>query len=405
MARALHYASAGTEPDAAAVAQLDRCLDHPSALAGVLMADHHKGYSMPIGGVVAYADQLSPSGVGYDIGCGNAAVLTDVMDYDIDGRELALLMDDIAERISFGVGGRSDDRDAQQHPIHDDPRWAQVPGWVRGLREKARAQLGTVGGGNHYVNLMADEQGRVWVCNHFGSRGLGHTIATGYLNMAKGDLPGARYQDDMDAPPVLIPAASVLGQDYDLCRGLAADYALAGRLHVASVVLDILDARAVETINVHHNDYWREEVGGELAYVVRKGATPLAIGARAYIGGSMTDGAAIVEGVGDYAASGVPALALAGVSAPHGAGRVMRRGMAKGNRKGTRPGLVTEDMMADAVASAGIELRGADLDESPFVYRPLDPVLAAHPNVRVVHRLRSLGVSMAPRHTRDPYKD
>ncbi len=388
------FASAGTEPAPEAVAQLERCMDHPSALAGALMADHHKGYSMPIGGVVAYSDQLSPSGVGFDIGCGNAAVRTDLLAADVVPA-LPGIMDTITERITFGVGGR--DGSARQHPMLDDERWGVAPGWVRGLKDKARVQLGTVGGGNHYVNVMADEDDRVWVCNHFGSRGLGHTIATGFLNLSKDQPFDARYSDDMDAPPVLIPAASPLGEAYDLCRGLAADYALAGRLHVAGVVLEVLGATAAETINVHHNDYWREDVGGERAYVVRKGATPLAEGAVAYIGGSMTDGAAIVEG----------AAASPGTldSAPHGAGRIMSRGMAKGNRKGTRPGVVTEEMLAGAVADAGIELRGADLDESPFVYRPLDPVLAAHANVRVRHRLRPLGVAMAPRHVRDPYKD
>jgi tRNA-splicing ligase RtcB (3'-phosphate/5'-hydroxy nucleic acid ligase) len=385
----------GTAPDAAAVAQLERCMAHPSALAGALMADHHKGYSMPIGGVVAYADQLSPSGVGFDIGCGNAAVLTDRVADEAFRDHLPRLMDAVSERITFGVGGM--DGAAREHPIHDDPRWRDVPGWVRGLRGKARGQLGTVGGGNHYVNLMADELDRVWVCDHFGSRGLGHTIATGFLNLAKGDPAGARYRDDMDAPPVLIPAGSALGQEYDVSRSLAADYALAGRLHVAQVALGILGATALETINVHHNDYWREDVAGERAYVVRKGATPLAPGDRAYIGGSMTDGAAIVEGIG-------PAPETLG-SAPHGAGRLMSRSQAKGNRKGTRPGAVTEEMMARAVAEAGVELRGGDRDESPFVYRRLDPVLAAHDNVRVVHRLRPLGVAMAPRHVRDPYRD
>jgi tRNA-splicing ligase RtcB len=389
------FSAVGSAAEANAVMQLERCMAHPSALAGALMADHHKGYSMPIGGVVAYADQLSPSGVGFDIGCGNAAVLTDAVADDAFRRDLPRLMDAVVERITFGVGGT--DGAAREHPIHDDSRWGEVPGWVRGLRDKARGQLGTVGGGNHYVNLMADEEDRVWVCNHFGSRGLGHTVATGFLNLAKGDPFDARYRDEMDAPPVLIPADSELGRRYDVSRALAADYALAGRLHVAGVVLGILGASARETINVHHNDYWREDVGGERAYVVRKGATPLAPGARAYIGGSMTDGAAIVEGV-------APSPESLG-SAPHGAGRVMSRSQAKGNRTGTRPGAVSEEMMARAVAEAGVELRGGDRDESPFVYRSLDSVLAAHPNVRVVHRLRSLGVAMPPRHLRDPYRD
>lgn len=384
----------GAAPDPAAVAQLERCLAHPSAVGGALMADHHKGYSMPIGGVVAYDGMLSPSGVGFDIGCGNEAILTGLRADDVLP-DLPALMDAITTRISFGIGRRSDDPAAREHPVHDDPAWDDVPGWVRALRPMARDQLGTVGGGNHYVNLMADASGRLWVCTHFGSRGLGHRIATGFLNLAAGDPVDARFADDMDAPPRLIPAASDLGAAYDAASRLAARYALEGRRHVGDVVLAILGTAARDRVNVHHNDYWHEE--GML--VVRKGATPMRAGDRAYIGGSMTDGAAIVEAVaGD-------GLAESLASAPHGAGRVMSRSRAKGNRKGTRPGEITPAMLASAVRDAGVELRGGDVDESPFVYRPLDPVLAGHPYLRVVHRLRPLGVAMAPSGTADPYKD
>lgn len=167
------FAAYGQAADGAALAQLYRCLDHEAAVAGALMADHHKGYSMPIGGVVAYDGYLSPSGVGFDIGCGNEAVLTDAYVDDFEPDEWAQLADEIAEKISFGVGRVSNDRDAQDHAVHDNPLWAEVPPWVRKLRDQAREQFSTVGGGNHYVNVMADSRDRVWVCNHFGSRGLG----------------------------------------------------------------------------------------------------------------------------------------------------------------------------------------------------------------------------------------
>lgn len=384
----------GGAAEPGAVAQLRRCLEHPSAVRGALMADHHKGYAMPIGGVVAYDGMLSPSGVGFDIGCGNEAVLTGLTGDDIRA-DLPALMDAITSRISFGVGRSSDDPLAREHPVHDDAAWDDLPPWVRALRPMARDQLGTVGGGNHYLNLMADDAGRLWVCNHFGSRGLGHRIATGFLNLAGGDPPDTRFQDDMDAPPRLIPLRSELGAAYDAASRLAARYALEGRRHVNDVVLGILGTDARERINVHHNDHWHEK--GML--VVRKGATPMRHGERAYIGGSMTDGAAIVEAVGGegYADS------LA--SAPHGAGRVMSRSRAKGNRKGTRQGEITAAMMFSAVRDAAVELRGGDVDESPFVYRPLDPVLSGHPYLRVVHRLRPLGVAMAPSDVADPYKD
>ncbi len=387
------FAAGGQAADGAALAQLYRCLDHEAAVAGALMADHHKGYSMPIGGVVAYDGYLSPSGVGFDIGCGNEAVLTDAYVDDFEPDEWAQLADEIAEKISFGVGRVSNDRDAQDHAVHDNPLWAEVPPWVRKLRDQAREQFSTVGGGNHYVNVMADSRDRVWVCNHFGSRGLGHKVATGFLNLAGGDSYDASFKDDMDAPPRLIKAESPLGWEYHASKELASDYAYFARQYVNDKVCNILDVHVADRVNVHHNDYWYEDG----LYVVRKGATPMKLGQRAYIGGSMTDGAAIVECVAD--------LPESLNSAPHGSGRIMSRSQAKGNRKGTKKGVVTPAMMFDTVRYHGVELRGGDLDESPFVYRDLDPVLAAHPGITTAHRLRPLIVCMAPSNTRDPHED
>jgi tRNA-splicing ligase RtcB len=393
-----HFGTVKTEIDPSAVAQLVRCMQHPSAVRGALMADHHKGYSMPIGGVVAYRDQLSPSGVGYDIGCGNCAVKTNLMIGDIKA-DLSMIMDEVAYRIEFGVGGSNAGKPYGDNAIFDD--WSDQPHWVQQMKEKARQQLGTVGGGNHYVNIMYDERGVVWVCNHFGSRGLGHGIASGFMALGRGLPYDARVNDDMDAPPILIPAKSELGYAYDQAVGLAADYAYEGRWIVAREVLKILGAIGVDSINAHHNDYWEERVDGEWAYVVRKGATPLLPDERAYIGGSMTVGSAIVCGRRE----GLPHEAVL-YSAPHGAGRIMSRSQAKGNRKGTRPGLVTRQMMDEAVAAAGIELRGGDLDESPFVYRNLWPVLDAHRDTLEIETwLYPAGVAMAPARTVDPYKD
>ena len=154
-----------------------------------LMADGHLGYIMPIGGVAAYRNKVSVVGVGFDIACGNAAIRTDRRVDDFPRPELERLADEIQRTISFGVGrtNRADDAPTD-HPLFAHAAWDAVPGRHErdGLRAKARNQLGTVGSGNHYVDVFADETGAIWVGVHFGSRGLGHTVASGFLALSQG---------------------------------------------------------------------------------------------------------------------------------------------------------------------------------------------------------------------------
>lgn len=152
------------------------------------MADHHKGYSQPTGGVVVYDGQISPSGVGYDIGCGNKAVRTNLLAADIKPR-LAEIMNQIARKVSFGVGRVNSEK--VDHELFDDPDWVVYGGVGRQEHDKlkslARDQLGTVGSGNHFVDLFEEQDtGWLWIGNHFGSRGFGHKTASGFLNLAAG---------------------------------------------------------------------------------------------------------------------------------------------------------------------------------------------------------------------------
>ena len=141
--------------DARSLEQLERCMEAGDAEFGVLCADHHPGYSQPIGGGIAYEGYVSPSGVGYDIVCGNKAVLTNLRAADI---EVAPLMREIVRRVSFGMGVPAQERTG--HPVLDRIKQADFAP-QRTLAQIAESQLGTVGSGNHYVNLMADEEGRV----------------------------------------------------------------------------------------------------------------------------------------------------------------------------------------------------------------------------------------------------
>ncbi|HEU4326281.1 MAG TPA: RtcB family protein [Roseiflexaceae bacterium] len=394
--------------DEATIAQIKRCAADPEVAGAALMADGHKGYSMPIGGVVAYREAVSPSGVGYDISCGNKAAKTNIRAEELRP-QIKQIMDQIARTVVFGVGQISGK--AADHPLFDDPTWRDIRE-IGKLQQQARQQLGTVGSGNHFVDLFEDEAGWVWVGVHFGSRGLGHRTASGFLNLAS----GRRFDDkapgeSMDQPATVISLNTDLGQSYWQAMTLAGRYAYAGRDFVVDQVLEILGAQATDEIHNHHNYAWIERHGGEDVVVVRKGATPAWPGQRGFIGGSMGDISVIVEGVDN------PESRQALNSTIHGAGRVMSRTQAAGKRRWvkrdgrrmletSKPGLISREMMQDWLRREGVELRGGGTDESPHVYRRLPDVLAAHQGtIRILHTLKPLGVAMAGEDVEDPYKD
>jgi tRNA-splicing ligase RtcB (3'-phosphate/5'-hydroxy nucleic acid ligase) len=394
-------------PDDGALAQAKTCAQTGNVVQTLLMADHHKGYSQPIGGVVVYDGQISPSGVGYDIACGNKAVRTGLLAKDIKPR-LARIMDEIARKISFGVGRVNNEK--VDHDLFDDPDWAVYRAVGKQEHDKlkalAQSQLGTVGSGNHFVDLFEEAgTGRLWVANHFGSRGFGHKTASGFINLAAGrgflaNAPGEK----MDQPPILLDLTSELGDIYYRAMKLAGRYAYAGRDYVIWQVLAILGTEADLEVHNHHNYAWKETHNGKEVVVVRKGATPSAPGQVGFIGGSMGDISVIVKGKDSIENSD------AYYSTVHGAGRIMSRTQAAGKmnwKTRTRSGgqITTEQMMA-AVRDFGVELRGASTDESPFVYRKLQEVLDAHAEtIEVMHVLKPIGVCMAGADEFDPYKD
>src|SRR4051794_6019360 len=257
--------------DARAVDQLRRCAEAGDALRGALCADGHVGYSQPIGGAVAYPDHISPSGVGFDVACGNKAARTNLRAEEIRA-DLRGIMDSIFSRISFGVGRRNGE--PVDHPVLDAIKGAEFAP-QRKLYDLAAEQLGTVGAGNHYVDLFEDEDGWLWVGVHFGSRGFGHRTASGFLALAQGlAFDGRAKEGEMDSPPVLLHVDSELGRSYVAAMRLAGEYAYAGRDVVVEKVLEILGAEATESVHNHHNFAWRERHFGTDVWVIRKGCTP-----------------------------------------------------------------------------------------------------------------------------------
>jgi tRNA-splicing ligase RtcB len=317
---------------------------------------------------------------------------------------MSYYMDLIYSNLSFGVG-RVNDR-APEHSLFDDPAWKIVPQY----KEMARQQLGTIGSGNHYVDLFRDEDEHVWVGVHFGSRGLGHKTATQFLKAG-----GAKESDEI---PLVLKLGTPLGDDYMEAMRLAGAYAYAGRDWVCEEVARLLGANIVEEVHNHHNYAWRETHGGTDYIVVRKGATPAFPGQKGFIGGSMGEAAVIVEGVEH------PDHALDLYSTVHGAGRVMSRTAAKGKKarpplvmtlpggltitteRPAVPGRIARDDMDGWLKKSGVELRGADVDEAPQAYKRLPEVLAHHANgIRILHTLTPIGVAMAGPREHDPFKD
>ena len=382
-------------PDQGAVAQMETCAR--SAVQVALMADHHLGYAVPIGGVVAYEEEISPSGVGFDIACGNKAVLLDADAREVQ-KNISRIMDDIQRQISFGMG-RSNRERVEADLLDDDPAWnIEV---AAQLKDLARRQLGTVGSGNHYVDLFVDERERVWCGVHFGSRGLGHKLASHFIRAGGG-------HDGMMVEPVCFRADSDLGEQYLACMHLAGRYAYAGRDWVCAKVAKILGAHAIDSVHNHHNFAWSERHDSRNLWVVRKGATPCFPGQRSFIGGSMGDISVIIRG----RASEESNASL--YSTVHGAGRVMSRTAAAGKRRWKKgklvqrtEGSISREMMLEWIRTFNeVELRGAGTDESPHVYKRLEDVLVYHASsLQIEHTLMPIGVCMAGDSEFDPYRD
>lgn len=345
-----------------------------NAYDAALMADGHVGYVMPIGGVAAYVGKTSPIGVGVDIGCGNAAVRLDLHVDDVRD-DLEAIADEIYSTVHFGPGQVNDQATAPtDHALFEDPRWEAIPAEVRGpLRDRARAQLGTIGGGNHYVDVFHDEDGAVWIGVHFGSRGFGYVSANGFVSLAQNrpwtDLrPRAKMNRE-----ILLRLASPLGHAYDHVMQLAGWYAAAGREWVCGHVAGILGGSIQEEVHNHHNFAWDETHDDRLLKVVRKGSTPANI--RSFIGGSMGEDAVIM--------APIPYDRRTLDSTVHGSGRVLSRGQAK------------RELDASALDVQAVR-RGGGLDEAPDAYRRLSDVLEAMNHAQYVeHRLTPIIVCMA----------
>ncbi len=369
------------EPDA--IRQMENALRLPIAVAGALMPDAHVGYGLPIGGVLATEKAIVPYAVGMDIACRMRLTVFDMSPHVLGGQKKHLI-NIIEEETSFGVGATFKRNKRREHEVMDRD-WNVTP-FLRHLKDKAYAQLGTSGAGNHFVEfgtltLEKDDLGLkagvyLALLSHSGSRGVGAEVANYYSRLARRlhpELPRELMHLawlDMDTQE---------GQDYWIAMNLMGDYAAANHELIHHHITKALKAKVLATVENHHNFCWKEIHDGREVFVHRKGATPADKGILGIIPGSMATPGYVVRGRGHPASLN---------SASHGAGRLMSRKQARST--------LTWSELRRQLKEKGVTLISAVLEEAPHAYKDIEVVMREQRNlVDLVARFDPKIVKMA----------
>ena len=356
------YRQWGADLDANARRQMENACQLPVAVAAALMPDAHVGYGLPIGGVLATDNAVIPYAVGVDIAC---RVKLTVLDLPVDWlrqHEMDLVRAIEAE-TRFGIG--SEFKHRRTHPVMEAD-WSVSPVTQR-FRDKAAAQLGTSGSGNHFVEFgeftienkqLGLEPGTyLALLSHSGSRGTGAQVCDHYSRIARAkrkDLPKElSYLAWLDLD-------SSDGQEYWAAMELMGQYASANHHLIHKHIARHLAADVLLDIENHHNFAWKERHGGRDVIVHRKGATPAGAGVLGVIPGSMASPTFVARGKGNAESLN---------SASHGAGRVMSRNKARES--------FNWKMVKPVLDERGVKLISAGLDEVPMVYKNIEEVMAA----------------------------
>lgn len=351
----------GSDIDEAAKEQMAHSCDLPIAFRGALMPDAHLGYGLPIGGVLATEGAVIPYAVGVDIACRMKMSVFD-LSTKVNNRRQTRLIEAIEEETRFGKGAHF--RTRRQHDVLDRD-WS-VTEITKQKKDTAWFQLGSSGGGNHFVEFgvltVGEDSGLdlaageyMTLLSHSGSRGVGAGVCNSYSKLARAahpDLPKALQQFawlDMD---------SEVGQEYWAAMNLMGEYAAANHDCIHRHIGQRLGAEVLLNIENHHNFAWKETHFGREVIVHRKGATPAGEGVLGVIPGSMSAPAFVVRGKGNP-----ESLA----SASHGAGRQMSR--SKANKA-----LNWKDVKAE-LKRKGVTLISAGLDEAPMAYKDIHEVM------------------------------
>jgi tRNA-splicing ligase RtcB len=347
-----------------------------------VMPDVHLGRGATVGSVIPTRGAIIPAAVGVDIGCGMAAVMTSITASQLPD-SLKAIRAGIEKVIPVGQGShkqpprRSESAWYSRHKAGYEAIEAKHPKIAE--KKSAALQIGTLGGGNHFIEICLDEADRVWVMLHSGSRNIGNRIGTYFIAKAKEEIEAAGLRlPDRDL--AWLGEGSQSFNDYVEAVGWAQDYARSNRDVMMAAVIAVLqetwpDLQTLDVaVNCHHNYVEREEHFGERVWLTRKGAVRARKGELGIIPGSMGARSFIVRGRGNPDSF---------ESCSHGAGRAMSRTAAKER-------FSLEEHVA---ATAHVECRkdAGVIDETPMAYKDIDAVMAAQADlVEVVHTLRQV---------------
>jgi tRNA-splicing ligase RtcB len=349
-----------------ALSQMEIAMKLPVTEAGALMPDAHQGYGLPIGGVLATNNSVIPYGVGVDIGCRMALSIYDIPESHFEENASKYKRELIAW-TKFGAGREWEGKLKPVHSVLDRSEFNATP-FIKNLHAKAAAQLGTSGGGNHFVEwgiiefdkddaeLKIPKGKYVALLTHSGSRGFGATVAGHYTKLAKELCKLPKEAQNL----AYLSLDSAGGQEYWLAMNLAGDYASACHEVIHTRLTAAIGGNLLARVENHHNFAWKEKHNGKDVIVHRKGATPAGKGVLGIIPGSMTAPGFLVRGKGEEHSIN---------SASHGAGRQMSRTQAIKN--------ITKGAMQKVLKEHGVTLIGAGLDEAPFAYKDINTVMAA----------------------------
>lgn len=354
-----------------------------------VMPDCHWGMGATVGSVIPTVGAIIPAAVGVDIGCGMMAHRTGIKASDLPD-SLSVLRSDIEATIPHGRTDNGGVNDAGAHKDRGDMSRAmrlrleaiveKHPDLEKASR-RASNHLGTLGTGNHFIELCLDEEQRLWVMLHSGSRGIGNKIGTYFIERAKKEMQ--RWFINLpDIDLAYIPEGSALFDDYIEALTWAQEFAAMNRQHMMNKVLEILSIHFGEkmgdvtemAVNCHHNYVTKEKHYGKNVWLTRKGAVQAREGTLGIIPGSMGVKSFIARGKGNFEAFD---------SCSHGAGRIMSRGQA----------IKEISLEQHATDTAGVECKkdASVLDESPRAYKDIDAVMKAQEDlVEIVHTLKQV---------------
>lgn len=374
----------------AAQKQVQNCANMPFVRGVAIMPDTHFGMGATVGSVIATHKAIIPAAVGVDIGCGMVAVRTTLTADDLPDNLEAVRLE-IERAVPHGRtnnGGAGDRGAWSDVPASVNTAWAKLDGRFKAILDKypkigehnARTHLGSLGSGNHFIEVCLDLENRVWLMLHSGSRGVGNRIGQLFINQAKEEML-KKGIGLVDKDLAYLEEGSDSFSDYIEAMTWAQDFAMTNRQVMLERALGAMRKHLPPfqtdkaAVNCHHNYATKEVHFGEELMVTRKGAVNASRGTLGIIPGSMGARSFIVEGLGNPDSY---------CSCSHGAGRVMSRTQAKKEIS----------MEEHASAMQGVEYRRGDeslLDESPRAYKPIEDVMAAQSDLIVVrHELRQV---------------